>query len=456
MKILFVRPKPLSDTIGLQHVMIVEPLELEILATLVQQEHEVHIVDMILEKQPLSLFIEAFDPDVLALTGYITHIPAIVKHCSDAKAVNPCLITITGGVHIEKYPEDIDHPSIDYRVVRNATRTFPMLIDHLAGKLAGVPAGVLRKGEVLDEGSLPDYDFFSPVPDRSLTSAYRDSYFYVFHNKVALVKASYGCPYKCNFCFCRKIAGENYYARPLEEVVDELAGIHEREIYIVDDDFLISPKRIRQFIDLLKERHLNKRFLLYGRADFIVEHPELIRDFREVGLRTVIVGLESFEDTELSDFNKQTTGDLNRRAMEVLNRYKVDCYAAVIISPGWDPQDFKRAGDIMISLGIRFVNLQPLTPLKGTGIEVDEDDLVIERSDYEKWDLAHVAIRPEKMSVASFYRNILTLYLRILYYPPHLLKLLRYPVHMQWRMAKGVRRVIRQYRKRIMEVSEHA
>lgn len=456
MKILFVRPKPLSDTIGLQHVMIVEPLELEILATLVQQEHEVRIVDMILEKKPLSRFIEAFAPDVLALTGYITHIPAILKHCSDAKALRPDLFTITGGVHIEKYPEDIDDPSIDFRVVRNATRTFPLLIDHLAGKQENVPAGVLQSGEQMDEHALPDYDFYSPVPDRSLTSAYRESYFYVFHNKVALVKASYGCPYKCNFCFCRKITGDKYHARPIEEVVDELAGIREKEIYIVDDDFLVNPKRVRRFIELLKERGLNKRFLLYGRADFIVEHPGLIQDFRAVGLRTVIVGLESFEDNELSGFNKQTTSDLNSRAMEVLNKYRVDCYAAVIISPGWDHQDFKEAGDIMIRLGIRFVNLQPLTPLKGTGIEVDETDLVIDRKDYEKWDLAHVTIRPEKMSVAAFYRNILTLYLRILYHPPHLLKLLRYPLHMQWRMVKGVRRVIRQYRKRIMEVSEHA
>ena len=456
MKILFVRPKPLSGTIGLQHVMIVEPLELEILATLVQPEHQVRIVDMILEKQPLSHFISAFDPDVLALTGYITHLPAIIKHCTDARSVNKEMVTITGGVHIEKYPEDVDHPSIDYRVVRNATRTFPLLIDYLAGKREEVPAGVLRKGERMDETALPDYDFFSPVPDRTLTQVYRDKYFYVFHNKVALVKASFGCPYKCNFCFCRKITGDNYHARPLEEVVEELAGIREKEIYIVDDDFLINPKRIRRFIDLLKARHLDKRFLLYGRADFIVDHPLLIRDFREVGLRTVIVGLESFEDAELSEFNKQTTGDLNRRAMEVLNRYRVDCYAAVIISPGWDHQDFKKAGDIMISLGIRFVNLQPLTPLKGTGIGVDERDLVVDRSDYEKWDLAHVTIRPEKMSVEAFYRNILTLYLRILYHPPHLLKLLRYPPHMQWRMAKGVRKVIRQYRKRIMEVSEHA
>ena len=110
----------------------------------------------------------------------------------------------------------------------------------------------------------------------------------------------------------------------------------------------------------------------------------------------------------------------------------------------------------MIGLGIKFVNLQPLTPLKGTGIEVSEKDLVIDRTDFEKWDLAHVTIRPEKLSLEEFYRNILQLYLRILYYPRNLFSLLKYPVHLQWRMAKGLRRVIRQYKNRIMEVSDHA
>jgi len=50
----------------------------------------------------------------------------------------------------------------------------------------------------------------------------------------------------------------------------------------------------------------------------------------------------------------------------------------------------------MNKLGIKFVNLQPLTPLKGTELEVNEEELVISRSDFVKWDLAHVTIRPEK------------------------------------------------------------
>jgi radical SAM superfamily enzyme YgiQ (UPF0313 family) len=239
-------------------------------------------------------------------------------------------------------------------------------------------------------------------------------------------------------------------------VIDELLSIKEEEIYIVDDDFLINVDRITEFIRLLKEREIRKKYLVYGRADFIAQNPELIRKFKEVGLRTVIVGLESFNDNELTGFNKQTNSDTNRQAMGVLNKYKVDCYAAVIISPSWDLSDFKKAGDIMLELGIRFVNLQPLTPLKGTGILENEEDLVIDRNDFAKWDLAHVTIRPEEMDLKDFYENIYDLYLRIIYHPKNLIRLLKYPVHMQLKMAKGMNKVRNQYKRKIMELDSDA
>ena len=455
MKILFVRPKPSPDTIGLQHLMIVEPLELEILATLVQDEHEVRVVDMILEEEPVDVFIKSFAPDILCITGYITHIPVIIQYCTAAKRMNKKIITVAGGVHFEKFPEDIDHESVDYRIVRNAVRSFPQLMDHLMGK-SSFPSGALRRNEVLNESMLPEYDFYIPLPNRELTAKYRSRYFYVFHNKVALIKTSFGCPYKCKFCFCRRITGDKYYARPLEEVMDELASIREKEIYIVDDDFLVSPDRTKEFIRLLKEKGIRKKFLVYGRADFIAANPDLIKEFKETGLRTVIVGLESFEDVELTGFNKQTSSNTNRMAMAVLNKYRVDCYAAVIVSPSWSAGDFRKAGDIMLELGIKFVNLQPLTPLKGTGLNVKEEDLVIDRNDYAKWDLAHVAIRPEKMSLEDYYKSIRDLYLRIILHPKNLFSLLKYPLHMQIKMAKGLINVKRQYKKKIMEVTEHA
>ncbi len=454
MKIAFLRPNPSPDTIGLQHLMVVEPLELEILATLVRDDHEPVIIDMILEKDPLEQILSRIRPEVLCVTGYITHIPVMLACCRTARQLLPDIVTVVGGVHIEKFPEDIEDPCIDYRVVRNATRTFPQLIRFLANG-EEFPAGVLRAGETLKEALLPEYDFYVPLPDRSLTQIYRPLYFYVYHDKVALVKTSFGCPFTCRFCYCREITGRKYAERPLGEVLEEIESIREKEVYIIDDDFLLDPKRVAEFISLLHSRHIEKRFLVYGRADFIASHPEILHDFKECGLRTVIVGLESFDDEELSGFHKTTNETINHQALSVLNRYGIDCYAAIIISPTWTKEDFARAYRIMRSLKIRFVNLQPLTPLKGIGMDIKESQVILNRKDYARWDLAHVSLQPEHMTVEEFYREIIRLYHKILFHPLNLLQHLKYPLRLQWRLMRGLVRVNRQYRDRIMELRKH-
>jgi radical SAM superfamily enzyme YgiQ (UPF0313 family) len=454
MRVVFIRPKPSPFTIGLQHLMVVEPLELENMASLIQHEHETMVIDMILEKRSIEKILYEINPHVFCVTGYITHIPVMIEYCRLAKKLLPGIITIVGGVHIEKFPEDIDDPSINYRVVRNATRTFPKLIEYL-NKPDVFPSGVLRTGEIVDEATLPEYDFFVPFPDRSLTKKYRKEYFYVFHDKVALIKTSFGCPYTCKFCFCREITGRRYYERPLPEVMKELETIEEMEVYIIDDDFLLNYQRVNAFIDQLKERKINKRFLVYGRADFIADYPEIMKSFKECGLRTVIVGLESFDEMELSDFNKKTSENINRKAMSVLNRYGIDCYAAIIISPSWTKNDFIKAERIMKELKIKFVNLQPLTPLKGINLDIDESRIILSRDDYAKWDLAHVSIKPDHMSVSEFYLEIVRLYQKIIFSPGNILSHMKYPLAMQWKMMKGLIKVHRQYKRRIMETKEY-
>ncbi len=332
-------------------------------------------------------------------------------------------------------------------------RSFRPLLDHLRGR-GEVPKGVLLPGGRVEASDLPPFDFTFPIPKRSLTDRYRHKYFYIFHDRVALLKTAFGCPYQCTFCFCRAITKGRYAERPLGEVFAELEGIREREIYIVDDDFLVDRDRVLAFVDEHRKRGLDKRYLLYGRADFIARNPDVIREFASVGLSTVIVGFESFFDEELARYSKGTTAPINREAMHVLRSNGVECYATVIIPPEWDRDRFAECGAIMRSLGIHYVNLQPLTPLPGTGYDLGSARLVIRRDDHARWDLAHVSLRPDHLTVAEFYAAIIDLYNEILFQPAILLVYLRrYRLRQIWKMAVGTWRVRRQYLRKIREAA---
>ena len=78
MNILFFRPRPHKETIGLQNVMICEPLELEYLSSNIEAlGHKTTIIDMIIEKKKISYFLKENNPQVVGLTGYIAHVNII-------------------------------------------------------------------------------------------------------------------------------------------------------------------------------------------------------------------------------------------------------------------------------------------------------------------------------------------------------------------------------------------
>lgn len=451
-----VRPKPSTETIGLQHLMIVEPLELEILCALKRNSDAVVILDMILEKKSFESFVSVHKPDVLCVTGYITNVSTIISYCQSAKKITEKIITIVGGVHCEVCPEDFQHDSIDFRVVRNAAVIFTDLLNHI-DKNTEPPQGVFRKEDTLANTTLPPYNFKIPFPDRSSVAQYRDKYFYIFHDKVALIKTSFGCPFQCSFCFCRIITDGKYYQRPLNEVLQELEQINETEIYIVDDDFLVDRKWLQSFISEIKLRNIRKHYLVYGRADFIAKNPDIMHELAEIGLRTVIVGFESFSDKELEKYNKNTSVEMYKETMAVLHREKIDVFATIIIPPDWDKSDFKNMVDVIKSLNIHFVNLQPLTPLPKTGISFPEDQIIIDKQNYPQWDLAHISVQPSKLSVPEFYKEILNAYNSILYSPKVLWKYLTtYSPVMLLKMLVGGYRVTKQYKKKIKEAENHA
>lgn len=455
MKILMVRPGPCPETIGLQHMMIVEPLELEILAALKREQDVVQIVDLIIEKHPVDFFIREFRPDVLCVTGYITNVSTIIDYCTVARRISENIATVVGGVHCEVCPEDFEHPAIDFRVVRNAGVTFTALLNHI-DQQGTLPEGVFIQGDSLENKALPGFKFQTPLPDRSLVSRYRDKYFYIFHDKVALMKTSYGCPYQCNFCFCRIITAGKYHQRTVEEVIEELKLINETEIYIVDDDFLVDVNWLRSFAGAVKKHNLHKHYLVYGRADFIAKHPDVMHELAEIGLRTVIVGFESFSDSELDRYNKHTSVAMYGETMKVLQQEHIDVFATIIIPPHWDKSDFRNMVKVLKSLKIHYVNLQPLTPLPKTGVSFPEEDIILDKKLYPQWDLAHIAVRPAKLSVPEFYQEIMKAYNKILFQPAVLWTYLKaYKPAMMLKMVIGTYRVAKQYKTKIKEAKAH-
>ena len=424
MRILLVRPKPHKETIGLQSVMICEPLELmQLSAVLKANSHEVKIIDMILEKDSPDYFVKEFKPDLVGITGYISHIGIMKEYAAIIKKVDGNIAVAVGGVHAAVCPGDFVDKNIDH-ICKDAGDFY---------RIAGCS------------------DTSERLPDRTLPKKYTDKYYYLFAENCALIKTSFGCPYNCNFCFCKEISP--YIARGVDECINELLHIEQKEIYIVDDDFLFNRSRLLEFYEKIKENRIEKHFLVYGRADFIAANEDIIEKLAEIGLSAVIVGIEAASQDELDKFNKKSKLSDNETAVKILQKYNIECYATVILGVDWDKNDFNRLYKYIKKLGLVFVNLQPFTPMPGTAYFAEyEKDLVIPYREYEKWDMAHLVIEPAKISIRSYYWQILKLYYKITMLPQNVIYMFkRYGVKTTLKLSVGAGVISIQYLKKIVK-----
>ena len=97
---------------------------------------------------------------------------------------------------------------------------------------------------------------------------------------------------------------------PVEELEWEIEELKESNIYIVDDDFLYDEKRLWTFVNEIKRRDIKKKYICYGRSDFIASHEELMKALKEIGLYYVLVGLESISDKQLKKYDKHSDSTL--------------------------------------------------------------------------------------------------------------------------------------------------
>ena len=471
MNVLLFRPRPDKETIGLQNVMICEPLELEYISANIEAlGHTCNIVDMIIEKKNVPYFVKLYNPDVVGITGYISHVNIMKRYAKEAKEVNENIVTIIGGVHAEVNPGDFESSYVDYIIRANGIRTFIDILNKLEKDKEKNNGELKNDGketsEIIGEedeieciyvpGKKPpkkDTTFNYLYPDREKVNKYRSKYYYMFHRNCTLIKTSFGCPYNCKFCFCRQIMDDQYFARDLEDIVAELETIPETEIYIVDDDFLVGRERILKFCDLLEQKGIEKKYLIYGRADYVAANEDVIKRFKEVGLRAVIVGLESCDSKQLDDYNKRTNVEINEKAVGILKKYDVECYGTFILGLDWTKEDFNALHKWIKKLGLVFVNLQPLTPLRGTDIyEKYKPRFIVREDEYEKWDLAHLVVRPDNISVRKYYWYTMVLYYKITANPVsgwYMVK--KYGLHDTLKLSFGAVAVNNQYWKKLIE-----
>ena len=407
MRILLVRPPRIKQAITLSDFMFSEPLGLEMIYGVLKEKHVVEIFDMMIEYLSLTDKIKSFNPEAIGITSLCIDVNKVVSLCSEAKKVNSSIITVVGGTQTFLNPEGFYNSDVDHIFEYTNRDNLNKFYDALSSDKAEIVDGVRSKELDYKSTGVKGRNEYM-LPDRRSTEKYRKEYSYFGYRPAAIIEFGTGCEKVCDFCLRWRIEGAREKLINSEMTRNDLAGIKEPTIMFMDNDFLANKEKLEKFIKLIKELELNKNFIMYGSVKGVIEYKEYLKELKNLGLKALLVGSETFSDDEMNSYHKKSNTSDNFEASEILRDLKIDVWASFMAHPDWSKQDFKQFRSYIRKLKPQITSISPLTPFPNLPMfEVYKDRLIYDIDDFEKWSFGQVMIMPFAISLRAYYWELL-------------------------------------------------
>lgn len=417
MRILLINPPNCGKSIpeerygidSLRQIFRGEPLSLEVLAGNLEG-HELRILDLKADPCALHQTLDEFRPEVAVFTAVTCEANTVLRMAGEVKESCGAGVVV-GGIHASCDPEFFNKEEIDWIVVGMGKRSLAQLVAAMeskgdTGAVAGIAA--TRPGERLAftprlfgaadlaEGSAPRYD---------LVAGYRGNYtLSSLGSQLGLVVSAMGCPYSCSFCCIGSLTGGRYLTHSIDSVLRDIRLLGEVPVIrLVDANTFGNPRHARLLAEAIIAAGIKKHFLADVRSDTVVRHPELMRKWKEAGLRAVVIGFEEIADGDLTWLNKENSVAVNDEAITILHDLGITIVGDFIVSPDYDEARFEALESYVTSRRINLPILTVLTPLPGTPLHAEmRDRITIDDLDY--YTLTN-AVVPTRLTEERFYQQ---------------------------------------------------
>jgi len=367
------------------------PLGLGIVAALTPPSWDVTLLDETWEPFRYQ------EADLVGITAFTATAPRAYEIARQYRSKG--VPVVMGGIHASMCAEEASLFA-DCVVKGEAETVWPTII-------ADFEAGQLKTSYCGDRVDLAG----NPLPRHDLFN-----HGYMF----ASVQTSRGCPMDCSFCSVTTFNGRRYRRRPVREVLDELSLISQKMVFFVDDNIIGYGEEARDSaLELFRgmvERKLDKWWFCQASLNFADDETVLAWAAR-AGCKMVFLGLESEDEDDLAEINKQL--NLKRqvsaysRAFKRIHRAGIAVLGAFIFGMDGDtPDKLKSRAQYMIRSEVDVMQVTHLTPLPGTRLfdKLRQEGRIIYGDfprDWSRYDMTQVVHRPAKMSPTELSADIL-------------------------------------------------
>ena len=388
-KILFVNPSTRHTIFGRMKTLALPPMGLGVLASRTPEHFEFQIVDENVE----SIDFET-PADLVAVTANTVQAPRAYQIIQKFRSRG--IRTVIGGIHPSVCPDEAGLFA-DSVVVGEADDLWPTV-------LFDFERGALKKRYLMT-----DYPSLAgqPLVDRSHFSSK-----YVVHS----VQTSRGCPCDCNFCSVTRFNGTRYRFRPVDEVLEDIAGIKENRLFIADDSIVgLGRRGIDHARDLFSGLKGMKKSWGAQACITIAEHDDLLRAAADSGANTLYIGFESVDAEALRSMEKGVNLRPKVRgfkdAIKRIHNHGIGVIGGFILGSDADTRDvFKRTADFIRETEIDGCQFTIMTPFPGTRLfdAMREQGRLIYSDfpgDWARYNAYELVVRPKNMTIHELVRG---------------------------------------------------
>ena len=166
---------------------------------------------------------------------------------------------------------------------------------------------------------------------------------YAHEAGVAQIVASRGCYGKCIYCGIQEFfsynSGTCLRRRSAENVFEEIQELvtnqQIKHIVFCDPNFALNGANNRKWVEtfyaLLKKANFKIHFDVDMRANEVVGNEDLLLKLREVGLETILIGVENFSQKELNFLEKSISWESNVQAIKIIQKLGIKYVPGILL-----------------------------------------------------------------------------------------------------------------------------
>ncbi len=381
----------------------------------IDEKNEVYIIDLIRKRRKIRRYLTRvllkIQPDLVGLSAMTWQYATCVKLIKLIKTLLPSVKVAVGGYHATLMAEEIavgrEAQWIDFLIRGEGEEAFKRLVRALEGKdrFEAIPSLSYNKGGEFvhnPKGDLLDLSRLRlPIRDkRRLTWGY-----HIMNHKYEVMETSRGCTRNCTFCSIRHMYGRSFRPFSADRVLADVDDIYFKRkvrcIFVIDDNFVLDPKRVIELCDAIIARGYRKLYLVV-QADCVTMagNEEMVKKMALAGFKSVFLGMESASKKNLKAARKGDILDASRKAVRNCHKYGIMVVGGMIFGfPDDGETEIVENYRFLKSTGADTAYCQILTPYPKTEIrqQLLDQGLVTNALDYTRYNGMWANVKTRKL-----------------------------------------------------------